>query len=68
MGKDKFYPGLNGKIGYVSFNTGQGSFTKNLDHKDDVFGLKAGLTSLAPKKTEFEPTSLAKTLLPNAFN
>lgn len=33
-----------------------------------MFGLKAGLANLAQKKTEFEPTSLAKTLLPNAFN
>ncbi|KAM3128849.1 hypothetical protein pb186bvf_019098 [Paramecium bursaria] len=41
--------------------------TQDKDHYD-IFGLKTGLTELAPKKSEFEPTSLTSNPLTNAFN
>lgn len=28
VGRDKFFPGLSGKIGYLKFNLGDGAFLK----------------------------------------
>jgi hypothetical protein len=48
VGRDKHFPGFNGKIGFVNFNAGAGAFVKgsNYDQEKDVFGFKAGLEAL----------------------
>lgn len=52
MGRDPHFPGFNGKIAYVNFNLGKGSFRKgnNFAHDDDVFGFAVGSKEL------FQPT------------
>jgi len=48
VGKDKFYPGFNGFVAYVNFNSGRGSFRKGNDytHADDFFGFSSGKDKL----------------------
>ena len=43
-GKDPHFPGLSGKIAFVNFNVGPGSFKKGSDfsHPKDIFGFSAG--------------------------
>jgi len=40
VGRDKHFPGLNGKLGFVNFNVGKGAFRKGNDFVDskDAFG------------------------------
>lgn len=40
VGRDKHFPGFNGKIGYVNFNIGTGAFRKgnNFVADKDIFG------------------------------
>lgn len=55
VGKDKFFPGFSGNIGFVNFNVGKGSFRKGNDftHDDDVFGFAVGSKKLfEPPKPE----------------
>ena len=50
-GKDKQFPGFNGKLGYVNFVLGDGAFRKTPDFKHplDVFGLTEGEVNLFKK-------------------
>lgn len=71
VGKDKHFPGFNGKIAYVSFNAGEGSFKKGTDftHDKDTFGFNAGIEKLVKKPaTEFKPSEPEKGALESAFN
>ena len=47
-GRDNHFPGFNGKIGYLNFNAGAGSFKEGPDytHPKDIFGYNAGLDEL----------------------
>jgi hypothetical protein len=36
LGKDPNFPGWNGKLGYVNFNIGKGSFKTGNDFTDDA--------------------------------
>jgi hypothetical protein len=45
------FPGLNGKVAYVNFNLGDGTFKKTPDfkHPDDIFGLTKGEINVLKK-------------------
>lgn len=51
VGKDMHFPGLNGKLGYVNFNLGDGTFRKVPDfkHPNDIFGLQKGEANILKK-------------------
>lgn len=66
VGKDKHFPGFNGKIGHANFNIGLGAFKKgsNYEHPADAFGYKIGLETLVQKKpTTFTPSEAEKGVL-----
>lgn len=50
-GKDQQFPGFNGKLGYVNFVLGEGSFrsSPNFKHPSDVFGHEEGESALLKK-------------------
>lgn len=51
LGKDKHFPGFNGKLAHVSFVSGDGAFRKSTDynHPLDVFRFEKGQATLLPK-------------------
>lgn len=51
VGKDEHFPGFNGKIAYVNFVLGTGSYRNKPDFiiKDDLFGYDVGDTNLIKK-------------------
>lgn len=57
IGKDKQFPGFNGKIGFVNFVVGSGAFrgTPDFKHPDDVFGLNKGEAALLKKPESKKP-------------
>lgn len=48
IGKDKHFPGFNGKMAYVGFNIGRKAYLKEIDftHPQDIFGFEKGLEKL----------------------
>ena len=50
VGRDKHTLGLNGQLGGINFNLGQGSFRKGDDftHDEDIFGYNAAFTKKKP--------------------
>jgi len=58
VGKDAHFPGFSGKVAYVNFNVGKGSFKKGNDFTDDGdnFGFSLGAKELfKPVKPEALP-------------
>ena len=51
VGSDPFWDGWNGKIAYLNFNTGEGSYRtgKDFTHPKDLFGFDLGLKVLVNK-------------------
>ncbi|CAD8140693.1 unnamed protein product [Paramecium octaurelia] len=74
VGKDKQFPGFNGKIGYVNFALGSGTFRKTPDfkHPNDVFGFDKGESTLLKKPDSKKPQPITdetgEKQLPNAHN
>lgn len=48
VGKDKFYPGLSGKLAYVYFNLGNGSFKTKNDIPDTIESYLKGSQVIKP--------------------
>jgi hypothetical protein len=69
VGRDKFFPGWNGKLAYVNFNVGKGAFrnAKDFTHPNDAFGIGAGVDKLKKPNVGFAPAEADPNVKENAF-
>lgn len=69
VGRDSFFQGLSGKLGYVNFNLGKGAFKTGNDFNEakDSFGFSVGVEKLVKKQdVGFKPADPEKTGFENA--